>query len=294
MYGMISRKPDIHTQKANGESRPVPGVRWRLGLDADNTPARSPVIRRPAIPLASVTADTSPEGSFRANTFNHDKAQDPRKPRPEKLAMLPKIKLNRVALPGSSREKLVQHEARSALNVFRLPLIAIAALLVTLTAAYGLYNAAHDGRIYAGVRVLGVDLGGKDPASAKSALASVTASYPATGVTVTSGEHTWELSTADLGLSLDVDKTIENAMSMGREGGLSSLGTAFSVSHVPPVTAYDIANIEASVSRISADIDRPVADSKLERGKDGVFRVTPSAKGVEANWVAMREDIVTA
>jgi vancomycin resistance protein YoaR len=214
--------------------------------------------------------------------------------RREGTSMLSKIKHFRAALPGSSHSNRPLAQARSSANSAYALLLALAALVLVLTASYGLYNAAHEGRIYVGVRVLGVDLGGKDPASAKAAIAVASEGYPDTGATVQSGEQSWHFTAADLGLSLDVDRTLESAMSIGRTGGLSSLGTVFSSSQVDPVTAYDLSRVDAAVARVSADLDRPAVDSKLERGEDGVFRITSSAIGASVDRHALREAIVEA
>jgi vancomycin resistance protein YoaR len=208
--------------------------------------------------------------------------------------MLRKIKLSKVTLADQTQSDPAPGNSRGAGRLFRFALIVASAVLLFLIVGYALYNSAHEGRVYAGVRVLGADIGGKDQASARTSLQAVAASYPSQGITVQSGTMIWNLTPADLGLALDVEKTLDAALRVGRDGGLSSAGTIFSSSHVAPVTAYDTAKIQAAVDRIGAELDRPAVDSKLERNDDGSFQITPSSTGSAVDRVALQEAIVSA
>ena len=208
--------------------------------------------------------------------------------------IVPRVKARRLKLPGSASRESGDGNGGHSSILIRAALVGLVALAVALGALFWVYNASHEGRVYGGVRVLGAELGGRDRAEAELALRNVSAGYPRKGVTVEGGEKTWNLTPADLGLSLDNAKTIDKAMQVGRGGGLSSLGTMFRATEVAPVSAYDPAKVDASIARIASELDRPAVDSKLERGTDGTFIVTASAPGSAVDGAALREDIIFA
>ena len=167
--------------------------------------------------------------------------------------------------------------------------IAAAALIVALIALYFGYNAAHNGRIYKGVSVLGADLGGMNPVEARAAIEKASAGYPADTVKVTGPGKTWTFAPADLGLAVDADKTLDAAMKAGRSGGpFDSLGVLFGGVRIAPSLTYDSALLDAAVARMAADVDRPAVDSKLDRDADGKVIVTASSIGTLLDRAAAR------
>src|ERR671937_433890 len=98
--------------------------------------------------------------------------------------------------------------------------IGVAAVLIALLAVLFGYGAAHEGRVFRGVSALGKDLGGMTSAEARAALSAAAAGYPSGSVTVTGAGRNWTFSPADLGWTLDVDRTTQAAMSVGRDAGL--------------------------------------------------------------------------
>ncbi|HKP53849.1 MAG TPA: peptidoglycan binding domain-containing protein [Chloroflexia bacterium] len=167
--------------------------------------------------------------------------------------------------------------------------IALAALIVALFALYLGYNAAHDGRVYKGVSVLGADLGGMDRAEARAAIEKASTGYPSEKITVSGAGRTWTLAPADLGLSVDADKTLDTAMSSGRSGGFfDSLGVLFGGAKVAPALKYDKAMLDGAVARIASDVDRPAVDSKLDRDADGKAIITASSAGSLLDRAAAR------
>jgi len=158
--------------------------------------------------------------------------------------------------------------------------IAIAALIVALLALYFGYNAAHNGRVYKGVSVLGADLGGMNPTEARAAIEKASAGYPAEKITLSGAGRTWALAPADLGLAVDADKTLDAAMRMGRSGGLlDSIGVLFGGAKIAPALKYDTAMLDGAVARIASDVDRPAVDSKLDRDAEGRVIVTAASAG---------------
>ncbi len=97
-------------------------------------------------------------------------------------------------------------------------------LFFTLISLLGMgYAYSYSGRIVPGVSVAGVDLSGMEPLDAAVLLAQEI-NYPQTGSIVLeaalAGEasRVWETRPADLGLSLDLEETVQRAYLLGRSG----------------------------------------------------------------------------
>src|SRR5947208_3454039 len=141
---------------------------------------------------------------------------------------------------------------------------AVAILAVILLAA-GLvtwYEVGHSDRIYNGVRVLGNDLSGMTRDEATTALTAATVGYPLDSVQVSGQGHTWMVPAGEMGVGVDVAKTLDAAISVGRSGNLiDDLGTQlnafFKGSETTAVLKQDAAAIDKVVARIAADVDKP-------------------------------------
>src|SRR5215203_5889247 len=86
----------------------------------------------------------------------------------------------------------------------------VAVLFVAAGAAgLGLYASSHQGRIYQGVRVAGLELGGLTVAEAESRLEANFADYAAAPLTLAAGDQTFQITPAEAGARLDSAATIE-------------------------------------------------------------------------------------
>ena len=101
------------------------------------------------------------------------------------------------------------------------PLIGLTLLALILGAAMALYRADHNGRIYTGVTVQGVDVSGLTTAEAAAALRDATA-YSTNGKVALSDPATgqsWRFTPAQLGILVDGEATASAAFNVGRSGG---------------------------------------------------------------------------
>ena len=181
----------------------------------------------------------------------------------------------------------------------RIAIIGIAALLVLVAALLAWYEVGHSERIYKGVSVLGTDLSGMSRDEAAAALTQATSGYPGGSVAIDGAGQTWTFAAADLGVSADVQKTLDTAMSLGRSGNLlDNLGTQlrafFGGSEALPVLKQDAASLDKIVAQIAAQVDRPAVDSKLEKDASGVVNLTASAEGLAVDKSALRQSLMAA
>ncbi|MDQ5822980.1 MAG: peptidoglycan binding domain-containing protein [Chloroflexota bacterium] len=219
------------------------------------------------------------------------------------IANPPEVRAVHAHAPDEIRRNLLDSRQSSELERSSsrspfLPRVAIGLMLVLLAivGSLFLYNGAHAGRIYRGVKVLGADLGGLNMAEARTALAQASQGYPEGNVTVQDGGRTWTFAPAELGLGVDVDGTLEVAFSYGRTGDTmsdlgSKLNALFSGTTVVPLLSHDEGSLTQAVASIAAEVDRPAVDSKLERDAEGRVIITPSATGTLLDREALSGDL---
>ncbi|MGA7733356.1 MAG: peptidoglycan binding domain-containing protein [Chloroflexia bacterium] len=184
-------------------------------------------------------------------------------------------------------------------NILKITLLALFGFLAVSLGLLAWYTLSHDGRVYKGVSVLGTSLGGLTHAEAQAALTEAATGYPTGAVSVSGAGKTWHFSPADLGVALDVERTLDAAFGVGRSGDpLGDLGTQLGSltqgAEVAPLLKSDSALIEAAAARIASELDRPAVDSQLRKSADGVVMVTPSASGLNVDRQKLSADIAAA
>jgi vancomycin resistance protein YoaR len=162
--------------------------------------------------------------------------------------------------------------------------IIIVVALIIVAGVVFLYQAGYGGRVYNGVKVLNTDVSGLTREDAAPRIASATMSYPTDTIRIAGDEREWTFSPNDLGLAVDVDRTVDAALAVGRTGNFftdlgSQIRTFFNGAHVVPVLMYTEDQLNIAVAKVASDVDRPAVDSRLEKDEDGVVRITPSSAG---------------
>lgn len=97
-------------------------------------------------------------------------------------------------------------------------LYASVALMITVALVVAVFGLSFWGRIYPGVNVEGVTVGGLTTAQAKAVINQRIGQLPVTYV-LTGGGKSWRIDRQQLGLTANVDKTAEKAWLVGRKGG---------------------------------------------------------------------------
>lgn len=130
------------------------------------------------------------------------------------------------------------------------------------------YRFAYAERIYPGVYVADVYVGGASPSDALDLLAGSVLD-PSAPVVVTAGEDRWEISPADAGVLFDARATIEQAYGIGRQGRvsggvISALAARFAGTSVRPVVSVDQGELASTLSGFAATYDRPAENAGFE------------------------------
>jgi vancomycin resistance protein YoaR len=191
------------------------------------------------------------------------------------------------AVPAPSRRV-----ARLATAAFLVVVLFIAAG----AAGLGLYASSHTGRIYEGIDVAGIDLGGLTPEQARAELEDRFAAYAAMPLTLSSGDHTFQLTPAEAGARLDSAATVDAAMAWGRQGSLWDQSRDWTKAllrgvAIAPVIALDPHEVQSSLAAFAPKVVKPAIDATLTFDQGGQPSVVPDITGVRLDYVATTESL---
>jgi vancomycin resistance protein YoaR len=170
-------------------------------------------------------------------------------------------------------------------------LLVVALFVAAGVAGLGLYASSYQGRIFQGVHVAGVDLGGLSAADAHARLDAYFAEYAGRPLTLTAGDQTFQITPADAGARLDSAATIAAAMDWGRQGSLwdQSRAWARALVHGVPITPAIHLNADAahgSIAAIAPNVVRPAIDATLACGTSGQPEIVPEVTGTRLDYSA--------
>lgn len=164
-----------------------------------------------------------------------------------------------------------------------------AAVLLTLGVTIGASLALQRfylERVYPGVRSGDLPLGGLSRPEVTAALQSQVDSYLAAPVVLKHGEREWRPAAVDLGIAVDRDGMVEDALAIGRSGTLldrlRSTWRAASSTWAPSIPARATINpgrLETYLSALASEIDQPPVDAGLA-ARNGQIQVTNAAAGL--------------
>jgi len=154
-------------------------------------------------------------------------------------------------------------------------------LALLIGALPGVYSRMHNGHIFPGVMVAGIDLSGMTTDEAAAVLAA-DLNYPQRGrIVFQEGSNLWTAKPAELGLTLDVQTTALAAYNLGRIGSLTnrmadqwqawSAGT-----NLAPWYVFDKGKAQQYLQGIADRIDKPIIEASL--GLNGVDVVVNSGQ----------------
>jgi vancomycin resistance protein YoaR len=163
------------------------------------------------------------------------------------------------------------------------------------------YQVVYAGRIFPGVSVAGVSVGGMRPAEAAVTLAQ-TLSYPYNGrVLFQDNGRIWVATPAELGMAFDASGSAQSAYRLGRSGGLfgSLAGELKARQHgveLSPVILFDQRIAYQYLQNIASQVNQPMVEASLSiQGTDVVAQ--PGQVGrqldVDATLIALSATLQT-
>ena len=173
-------------------------------------------------------------------------------------------------------------------------LFSLCVLIVLLPGSVAVFELYHADRIYPGVWVWGVDVGGMRPEQAAAALEDGLG-LNAPSVTLRGPDRSWSVQATDLGLRLDPQATLSPAYQAGRgrsraDNLLTHLWLLFYGEEFPPIIVYDERVARLYLEALAKQVYLPPTNATLSL--DGVTPVVnPAQPGryldVEATLAAL-------
>lgn len=167
-------------------------------------------------------------------------------------------------------------------------------LLVALFLSLVLYQLIFLKRAYIGVSTMGVELGGMTRGQAELAVARRADDYLAFPVTLRYGDKLWTLTGREVGATLDVGATVDQALAVGRRSSLrddlaQQLRALRRGVEIEPVIHYDTGPANMSLAQIAQTVNRPSRDAQLLIHADLSVEVVPAQVGLTLDADATRE-----
>jgi vancomycin resistance protein YoaR len=156
------------------------------------------------------------------------------------------------------------------------------ALVAVLLAAWGIDTAAG-GDVVRNVEVAGHDVGGDDTAALRAEVQAYADRLAATPVQLVGPEGTYEATAADLGLAVDVDATVADALDAGRGfvlvRPLQWLASFVSPHEIEPTLAVDAATASAAVVALEGEARLLATEPSFQLADDGTLTLVAGVPG---------------
>ena len=178
----------------------------------------------------------------------------------------------------------------------------VALLLILLVVAVAGIQMSYSGRIYPGVRALGVNVGGMTRDDARAVLASQITAMSNRSIVIGFKELSWTVEGHHLGVRPDVEPVLDEAFKLGREGNLLArlafqLQLAFNgASHEVHAQGFDPVAMAAFMQALAGAVERPTTDAGLALRPEGTVEYIEGQSGrtlqVEATQRRLEEALV--
>jgi|GEM_PF-1617773 len=161
-------------------------------------------------------------------------------------------------------------------------LVVVISVLMVVALVRMAIGMAFADRIYPGIGVAGVDLGGRTVADASQVLGPRLADYAATPLDVRVGSQRFTFTPTELGFNADPDAVARAAYGVGRTGLLPSrlvgpvVAARLSLA-IPSSALVDDATLAAQIARLGESIEQPSHDARLVVSPE--VTITPEATG---------------
>ncbi|HET8521691.1 MAG TPA: peptidoglycan binding domain-containing protein [Thermomicrobiales bacterium] len=174
------------------------------------------------------------------------------------------------ALPWKRRRSDTGKRAQLLMiaRVAQTALMIVTLLFVASVAGLALYGYTHANRIYEGVSVAGVPVGGLTPTEARLKVEQQFLNYVDTPITLIGGDEAYSMTPREAGMTLDSANSTQAAFNYGRDGSLWSrtrewVRAAISGRAVPAVASFDNDRLDARLDEIAGHVTRPPVNASV-------------------------------
>ena len=151
------------------------------------------------------------------------------------------------------------------------PLTTFVVLVLITAVLIANYQSQHNGRIYTGVNIWGIDLSQMTTEQAEQTLLANLPHAQEETFTFTDPqtEQTWVHSSRDLGMSFELAATVDQAMLVGRQGAQTArlidiFETWYYGRSLAPILIFDESKLDTVLGQLAADIAQPAVNANLQ------------------------------
>lgn len=195
------------------------------------------------------------------------------------------------------------YDSRRELRFFLLvPTITPVAVLVALAVTATVYRQRHENRVYTGINVWGIDLGGLQRAQAEQTLDATFSNFEKKTIMLSdpaSGRQ-WSMTPQELGLSYDASATAEAAYGVGRGSGpVAALWQTFTTWYygrsLAPTIVLDEGKLAQALDELALETDRPAVSARVDIDlSQGRAAYTPGQIGRRLDVAEARDRLLQA
>ena len=177
---------------------------------------------------------------------------------------------------------------------------ALATLLLLFAGTILAVQAAYDGRMLPGVYGLGVGIGGQTPVEARATLDQRVAEMVNRSITIGHQELRWTIQGHHLGIRPNVERVLDEAYNLGRQGNLFARGmlmfglVANGRAQQVDSPLHDPIAMAQFMDALAVAVNRPVADARLVIRPDGSTEFADGASGRGLNVDLTRDRLERA
>jgi vancomycin resistance protein YoaR len=194
----------------------------------------------------------------------------------------------------TTAHKSRRRDLRVTANVLQSVFFLAALVFIGLVAGAAMYGLSHSNRIYEGISVAGIEVGGMTRSEARAALRDHLKSATEQPVLLVSGDQEFLLDPRATGIQVDLDATVDAAFVYGRSGSVfERSGRWFHAilfeTETPVRLAYDQANLDATLMSIAPAVTRPAIDAYVRFNASGEPEIVPELPGYVFDLAETRE-----
>ncbi len=184
---------------------------------------------------------------------------------------------------SSAQAKQSHRFRQNNASLVMLLLIWVMIPVIVLTFLLVRFEWTYREKIYPGVQVMGIDLSGMTRDEAQAALETVAATYSPPPIALRYGDQVWQLSPKDLGISVAVAESLNQAFARGRNGNFfenleDQWQTFWRGYRLEPVITINAGDTEQTVRELTADLNHSASESQVSLSELQVV-VTSSQPG---------------
>ena len=170
---------------------------------------------------------------------------------------------------------------KATLAVVAVPL----AFVVLVTVAWGVDDARTSDRVARNTTLASVPVGNQSPAELRATVEQLGAELPDTEVVIDAGEFSLTTTAGELGMSIDVDRTIEEVRDEDHDGPLPTrpirwVQSFFGERDVDAVLAVDVEQLAATMVTLEGDRRTVPVEPTIEATTESV-KLVPGTPGTE-------------